>query len=266
MSMRTAPVILFQRALHVWLLLWLLSALPAMEWLWEHPVSPELLDPGIRSGILRGFGVWLPSGAVLPVVFSLLLLTTYGVFRRPPWWMALLIWLFFCALSDRAWLANNGGTWLMRNAFFWSIFLRPGRSDGPDIPTVVAYWILRLQLLLAYAITSIHKLQGTTWISGTALGLIASDPTYGASSMPYNPLLTWAALVFQLTFPMAVWWLPTRLVWSLLGILFHSATAFWLGIPDMAFAFLVHYALWIGEGEAAWIMHRFKWLRSLGPL
>ncbi|MBK6540730.1 MAG: HTTM domain-containing protein [Flavobacteriales bacterium] len=251
-------VMWFQRALHLWLLVWLLSALPAAEWLWEHPVSPELGDPGIVSGLLHGFGVWMPSGAAVPVAIALLLFAVIGAFKSRPWWIGALTWLFFCALTDRAWLANNGGTWLMRNALFWSIFLRvdPSKEHGPL--SLVPIQVLRLQLLLAYAITGLQKLHGTTWTDGTALGIIASDPTYGPSLLPVTPGLCWAVLLFQLTFPLAVWWGPTRIVWLAAGVVFHLGTAFWLGIVDMAFAFLVFYLLWFPEEGVAWMMRSLR--------
>ncbi|MBK8338963.1 MAG: HTTM domain-containing protein [Flavobacteriales bacterium] len=235
----------------------MLTALPAAEWLWEHPVSPELADAGIRAAVLHGFGTWLPTAAALPVAVLLMLFAAYGIFRRPPWWMAVLTWLFFCALTDRAWLASNGGTWLMRNAFFWAIFLCVPPSKEPSAVSPVSFWILRLQLLLAYAVSGLQKFQGTAWMDGTAPGIIASDPSYGLGEFSSAPLLTWVVLIFQITFPLAVWWGPTRVGWLLAGALFHLATALWLGIADMAFAFLVFYAL-IEDNEAAWMMRPFR--------
>ena len=69
------------------------------------------------------------------------------------------------------------------------------------------------------------------------------------------------ALLFgppPLTFPLAVWWGPTRIVWLAAGVVFHLGTAFWLGIVDMAFAFLVFYLLWFPEEGVAWMMRSLR--------
>ncbi|MBL0036662.1 MAG: hypothetical protein IPP26_13090 [Flavobacteriales bacterium] len=63
-------------------------------------------------------------------------------------------------------------------------------------------------------------------------------------------MITWALLAFQFTFPIAVWFNRTKLPFMAFGGLFHLGTALWMGIPEMAFAFIACYAIWLDEGEA----------------
>jgi hypothetical protein len=72
--------------------------------------------------------------------------------------------------------------------------------------------------------------------------------------------ITWAVLIFQITFPMAVWSERTRVPWMLFGCIFHLGTALWMDIPDMALAFLLAYSIWLSPAEVDRIrsFHPFK--------
>ena len=253
--MNAVTIRLFQRAVHLWLLGYLITALPASEWLWDVPVSPPLPVPGPLGYLMNAFGTWLPGGLALPVVGVLILFAVYGLFRPQPVWMAFLSWVFFTSLVQRAWLASCGGLLLMNNVLFWMIFLRVGSSEGPrSLLAELAFWAIRIQLIFTYLITGLHKLTGTSWLDGTAVGIVSTDPLFGppwlAHLQALSAMITWALLAFQFSFPIAVWFRGTKLPFMVFGALFHLGTALWMGIPEMAFAFIACYTIWLDEGEA----------------
>ncbi len=265
MMIPAASVMLFQRALCVWVLLFLLTALPVMDVLWLDPISPNLSYDGWRYDLVHPFGKLLPSGAAPGVVLLALVLSVRGLFRPSRWWSALLLWVCFNALMHLAFVASSGGQQLMANLLFWNILLSVGQDDQAPVAATAratAFWIIRLQLLLAYAVTGLHKLTGTHWLDGTAMGMVATDTTFGPLWIAGFPLLgkmlTWVVLGFQLTFPLAVWCSRTRVPWMLLGVVFHLGTAVWLGIPEMAFAFLVGYIIWLSNSETRILMRGFR--------
>ena len=51
-------------------------------------------------------------------------------------------------------------------------------------------------------------------------------------------------------FPFAVWWVPTRRLFLIIGTAFHLATAIFMGIPQMGLAFIACYAIWLDEATA----------------
>ena len=256
---------LFRTAIHIWVIGFLLSALPASEWLWDQAVSPRLpASPGPFGFLTDAFGTWLPLPLLsVPV---LLVLCVRNIIRPARWWSALLVWMLYTSLMNHAWMAGSGGQQLISNLLFWLIFLPHGSRPLIGLQEVTgtsAYWILRLQLLLTYAATALHKLTGIHWLDGTAMCIVATDPAYGPSALAHFPLLaidmTWAVLLFQLTFPVAVWFRRTRVPWMVMGVLFHLGTAFSLGIPEMAFAFIAAYPIWFSEEEAERIVRRLHW-------
>lgn len=210
-------------------------------------------------------------GGVLLLVapWMLLLLALHQVARAPRWWVALPVWWLYLNLMHTGWLSGSGGQQLVANLLFWNIALSLPERAGIHaifLARTAAFWILRMQVLLAYAATGLHKLTGTLWLEGTALGVVATDPAFGPAwiaGMPlFAHLLTWAVFAFQLTFPLAVWWHRTRLPWMAFGVLFHGATALWMGIPEMGFAFIAAYPILLAEREAGWLVPA-RWRRRL---
>ncbi|MBL7950734.1 MAG: HTTM domain-containing protein [Flavobacteriales bacterium] len=249
---------LLQRAVHLWLFGYLLSALPAAEWLWDFPVVPPLPPPpGLLSPLTHAFSTWLPQAFAIPSVLLLLVLALRGVFARSYWWITLLEWVLFSGLMNLAWLAASGGHQLIANVLFWMIFL-PGKEPlevaGKVTATRVmhtsAFWIIRFQLLLAYAVTGIQKLSGSYWISGEAVRIVSTDADYGPAFIAALPfvgiVVNYGVLLFQLTFPLAVWRSDTRSWWMWAGVFFHLLTGITFGILDMGTAFLAVYPVWFG--------------------
>jgi hypothetical protein len=265
MSART--IRLFQRAVHVWLFGYTLSCLPMAEWLWDFPVSPPLPVPGSMGWFMNAFGTWLPAGLAVPAAGVLLLFAAYGVFREQPRWMAFLTWMLFASLVQRAWLASCGGLLLMNNVLLWMVLLRQRTpTKAGEFLSQLAFWMIRAQLLFTYIATGVHKLTGTSWLDGTAVGIVSSDPQFGPHALAAWPMLsaalTLSLLAFQFLFPVAVWWRRSRYLAMALGVAFHLGTAVFIGIPQMGAAFIVCYVIWLDED----VSQRFSALVSSRPV
>lgn len=247
---------LFGQALLLWVLGFTVSAWVGLDGINTMLGSPAFLPPGSLTLVTHTL-LYLPAawvGICAPIVaFILVLLCVHDLLRGSRWWTAMLIWWSYVNLMHVAWLAGSGGQHLISNLLFWNIILSLNASPialwaGPS-----AFWVIRLQVLLAYLATGMHKLSGTHWLDGSAMGIVATDAAFGPAWIAELPLfaavLSWAVLLFQLTFPIAIWWPRTRLAWMLFGSLFHLGTALWMDIPEMAFAFLVAYTIWLDPNE-----------------
>ena len=237
-------------------------ALPDAELLWDPGLAPLSVPPGIFRFATHAFGAWLPVWCAIPAALVAGVFVIWELIRPGKWWRALVIWTLYTSLMNLAWSAASGGQQLIANMLFWLIFL-PAQAQataiGPahnlkEVVALSAFWIIRLQLVLAYAVTATHKLTGDLWTHGQAVGVAVTDPAYGPLCLADHPLLmqllTYGALIFQAGFAIAVWWRPTRIVWMAMGILFHLGTGFGMGIPDMAFAFLACYPIWFRNSSS----------------
>lgn len=237
----------FQRAAVLWLLGFTLSALPSAERLWDIPVSPVWVPPGPISSVTHALCGEVPEFFAMLAVALLMVFAAWQFFSRARWWAWAIIWLAYVNLMNRAWMAGSGGQQLMANALFWSIFLAM-RSERARF---LGLWAIRLQLLLAYLATGLHKLSGTHWLDGTAMGIVATDQAFGPSWLASAPglssIISWSVLLFQLSFPIAIWFRTLRMPWMLFGIAFHLGTAIWMDIPEMGLAFVVCYAIWLDD-------------------
>lgn len=258
----------FQVAVHLWILGFVLYAWSSAEWLWDHPVSPPLPVPGIFGHLTHAFSSWLPGDAWILLVALLTVLSVRNLFRPMRWWSSALVWFCYANLMDRAWMAGSGGQQLMANVLFWNIALSFASGEGAVRCMIAAtgFWIIRLQLLLAYAITGLYKLLGLHWLDGTALGIAATDPAYGPDWMGHLPGLsvpiTWAVLALQFAIPIGVSFRRTRVPVLLLGAVFHLATAIWMDIPEMGLAFIAVYTIWLDEEDIARLRGMFAWRRA----
>lgn len=267
MSIPGNTVLFFRKALLLWVLGFIASAWVGLDGINTMLRSPVFLPTGpltqITHALLYLPGPWV--GVVAPVAaFVLVLLCIHDLLRGSRWWTALLIWWLYVNLMHLAWLAGSGGQYLIANLLFWNIFLSLNGSPTGALAKAPAFWIIRMQVVLAYLTTGLHKLTGTHWLDGSAMGIVVTDTAFGPLWLTDVPLLaqliTWAVLLFQLTFTFAVWSRHTRIPWMLFGCIFHLGTALWMDIPDMALAFLMAYTIWLSPAEVDRIrsFHPFK--------
>ncbi|MBK9759750.1 MAG: HTTM domain-containing protein [Flavobacteriales bacterium] len=256
--MNTASIRLFQQLAYGWLALYMLSILLLDGSAWVcAPVDLFTRHEGARGALQEFMNALSPFSCsticVVIIGLSVLLIRTHR------WWLAMLVWLLFRVITHRMWLASNGGIQLMENMLLWSAFM--GASSYARISTG-AFWIARLQLLLVYAVAAAHKFTGHAWLDGTAVLTVANDPDFHLGWLATSPVscafLTYGALTFMSLFPLAVWWSPSRKVFLVIGALFHLATAVFMDIPQMGLAFVVCYAIWLQEDEAAFLSRVFN--------
>lgn len=266
MILQQAAIRLFQRALMAWVLFFVLFSWTGIDGANALMRSPMWLPPGPLKFLTHAIAQFAPAGKAVAFVIApwlLVVLAAWELWRPGRLWRALFVWWLYVNVMNAAWLTGSGGQQLIANVLFWNIGLAFAGEKAARAPVGYgAFWIIRLQLLLAYAATGSHKLMGTHWLDGTAMGIAATDPAYGpawiADHSVIAVLATWCVLIFQLTFPIAVWWRPTRYAWMLFGALFHVGTALWMDIPEMGLAFIACYPIWFDERLAG----RLRWKRQ----
>lgn len=259
MKIQWSSVRMFHIAIHLWMLGFMISAMGSAEWLWSFPVSPQLHVPGKLGWCTHLLSHWFPGWVELLAPVVLIILSIRGIFRPSRWWSAVLIWFIYTNLMNRAWMAGSGGQQLMANVLFWNIFLSfgSGRSQAKEVITTAAFCIIRGQLILTYFVTGAHKLTGTHWLDGSALGIAVTDQAFGPAWLAAVPsaamALTYVVLVMQFALPVLVWFNTTRVPILIFGAVFHLATALFMDIPDMGLAFIAVYPIWLSDRESEWL-------------
>jgi hypothetical protein len=153
--------------------------------------------------------------------------------------------------------------WSVQQLFGWLWFAPRTTDSAPanaapaepgSIPPRYAIpgWSMRLlqiQMSLMLLATGLGKLQGTTWVDGTALYYAARlDDFFGRFPVPAWPFdepwsvagLTWGVLVAELSLPLFVWFRETRRPALVLIVLFHLANEWTMHL------FLFHWLMLVG--------------------
>ena len=115
---------------------------------------------------------------------------------------------------------------------------------------LIAICFIGGQCLLSYLTAGIAKLSSRTWRSGEAMGLIIGTEAYGSPKMceiiKQNPtlgsILTWSVILFEIVLPVSILvWPYGVIVLIILGLLFHVASAFIMGLNGFPLSFLSTY-------------------------
>ena len=64
-----------------------------------------------------------------------------------------------------------------------------------------------------------------------------------------NFILAWLVILFELLFPILVWWRRLRLVMIGIGIVFHIVIWIFLSLPDFGLIMIVAYSIFLGDGS-----------------
>ena len=230
----------------------------------EYIADPsQLQDQGLMSwkvGRLRN--TWLAANEalldpvlrypnVLAIISFRLLLAALIVFAPP-------------ALLSSAWIiapaALLGGVFILRNAYghdgadqmAWIIFcgLTITNLVGTPLAETAYLWFLALQACLAYATAGIAKASASQWRNGSCLIGILGTRIYGHAALTdflrrkptFVRLLAPLLIVWQCSFPIVLLApVPVGLVILGIGVLFHLANAYFMGLNTFVWSFIATY-------------------------
>jgi hypothetical protein len=232
---------------------------------WSRVLSNWQNDPDVLGGAML---VWVAST-------TLLLL---GAWTRPA---AVITWLLSISFANLNSSIDNAGD-TIRNIILFYLMLCPcgaawsldrlwRRWRGKDAPALfVSPWPIRLlflQLVFIYFCNGVYKLCGGAWRDGDSLYYVLGDITLTRLSPADIPLpdwalrlMTWAVLVWEVSFVALVLNRWTRMVALLFGVAFH------LGIfASMELGCFVPYALCIYLPLLPWGEWRRREPPAVGP-
>lgn len=148
----------------------------------------------------------------------------------------------------------------------WSLDARR-RGGGDAAAGTVPIWPLRLircQVSLIYLSSALWKLLYPTWRDGSAVywalnlnGFHRFPWQLPVAAEPLVVLLTWGTLLFELFFPLLVWFRVTRVPTLLLGLGLHLGLWLTLEIGPFSLVMMASYIAFLDPSRVAQI----RWLR-----
>jgi hypothetical protein len=146
----------------------------------------------------------------------------------------------------------------------WSVdaWLRARRAlPPPALPGVWALRLVQLQIAWVYAVTGCMKLGNASWRRGTVMRDVLESPVYASFPISIDSdvivaLLTFGTLVFELGFPLAVWWRRVRLPVLAAGLALHAGIEIALAIPMFGAVMMTSYLAFLRDDEVRALVER----------
>ena len=211
----------------------------------------------LAIGLIRCLGLAGGLGLVL------------GVFPRCA---AACVWLAAVSYSWRNMDILHSGDNLIRIGTFFLMFARTDgalslsravsrrlfpQATGDPVGSfeLVPAWpqrILQLQLCILYLAAGIWKVMGPTWRNGTAVGLVLQLGEFQRFPIPeffltpiMSKVFTYGTLVFELGFPVLIWFPRLRLPVLVAGLAFHAGLDWVMNVQLFQWLITAYYLLWL---------------------
>jgi hypothetical protein len=132
---------------------------------------------------------------------------------------------------------------------------RERRGLGPREPSVL--WgnrLLQLQIAYVYAAAFVSKIPNERWYKGMALRDVLASPVFAefptyVDSRPVLWALTYGTLLFELGFPLAIWWRRYRPWLIAAGVTFHVGIDLAMVIPIFSATMILSYLAFLDDDE-----------------
>lgn len=276
------PVCVFRIVYGIMVLLTILLLRP--DWLnwygthaWISLQTMQRMEPGTRINL---FTVLPQDDAWIQAMFWVFALSavflTVGFLTRLS---SVVVFLCLASIDQRNLYILHGGDTFLRVAGFFLIFAPAGAAlsvdrlrrvwSGKEDLTIapVRPWaqrMLQFEFCLLYFATFCWKIQGTSWVDGSALYYVYHLDElrrFPVPSILLHPpaikLETWATLALEFSLGILIWIKDLRYYILAIGLVFHLFIEMSLNIPMFEWDILCGYILFV---DAADFSRAWKWL------
>lgn len=204
-----------------------------------------------------------PMHLLLVVLLGLL---TLGIGGR---WIMWIAWILDIGFIQRNYAVNFGADIIACLFLFYMSFtqscerlsvlnlLRKKKNFlKADVLSSMMMRMMQVQISVLYAYTGWEKLKGMSWWDGTALWSVMANPQMTTMNFDFLrhipwiiPIMAYATIIFEIYFPVMVAWQKTRYFWLLVGVLFHSGIALFMGLGPFALTMMSTYFLFLNPAH-----------------
>lgn len=245
-------------------LLWLFLIIKCIYWIKYF----DLLFGKNSFVVLKEFNVGLFTGAAFFLnnpqnsqlcVGAIVLLLTLSLLSLMSLKIAFvfdfIIWLLVINLHNRIYPTLTGGDYLLNQFLFFSIFIQTRFNNTLHWKIQLKIFLhnfgvvaILLQICFVYLVSAITKLNDSDWMNGKAVAMTSQVEHYNISSRlqfdinsTFAQILTYAVVIYQLTFPALIWLTTIKKQLIVLGIIIHLYIALVMGLVNFGFLMLIAY-------------------------
>jgi hypothetical protein len=274
-SNRTATAVLYKSVVVYFFLKILLSLTVVIDIATYHTFSTP--KRGITALLYSPIS-WAIDNVTVFLRLSMVFLA-WVLFVRPNYFMSLVVAAIAMCFYFISFPVANGSDQVMLSLLVFAIPMCAApeivRNEKLQIVQTGLYNFSRLFCMIyicsIYFISGLDKIGSESWRSGEAISFVGklrymvapaladSFPTGGGTKM----IMSWLVIVFELLFPVLIWFRQTRLWLLLFGILFHLVIFFALSLPDFGLIMILSYLIFLNDDDYARVK-RFLQIRKPG--
>jgi hypothetical protein len=202
--------------------------------------------------------------------------------------MSILFYISMLSIHHRNLLTASGADSLLMCMAFYLMFSPCGaaysldarreakkRGFAPAEPLIVpwAQRLIQIQVACVYMVTGILKANGASWLDGTAMHYVLTNPQVGRfdlSGLAAYPILvnilSYGGLAVELSLAFLLWVKPARPWVILAGLMLHFGILFVVNIPIFGELTTAGYLVFLTPPEWDWLGRRLDLVGWLGRL
>ena len=236
------------------------------------------LEPGRRLNlftIIPQNDAWV--NAIFWIALGSAVLLTIGLFTRIS---SILVFVCMSSIQQRNLYITHGGDTFLRLAGFFLIFAPAGaalsldrlfrvwRAKQPSQVPCHSPWaqrMIQIQLSLMYLSAFLVKVNGATWLHGTALFYVYHLEELRRFPLPswfFRPIVlslgAWSTLALEFCLGVLIWIKEFRYTLLGIGLLFHLWLEYSLNIPLFQWDILSGYILFIDADDLARMVSKIR--------
>ncbi|MGZ3865035.1 MAG: hypothetical protein ACXVC6_13450 [Bacteroidia bacterium] len=161
-------------------------------------------------------------------------------------------------LQNRIYPTITGGDVLLFLMLFYLSFVSSGKKiKNENLNHLqnafdrIFIFLIKVQLIIVYAVSAIYKLKSPQWLDGTAVQQILLINEYSFPALQkvvcavplIFKLLTWLTLLYQIAFPVLIFVKPVKNYLLVSGLIFHLFIAFGMGLLNFSLVMACCYAV-----------------------
>jgi len=130
-------------------------------------------------------------------------------------------------------------------------FREPSIRSSQIMLSNFVFLFCRIQLALIYALSGFNKLASEAWRSGDAIySIINLEYFFNPTLSPHFheawcKVLAWGVILFELGFPILIWFKRFRIPILCMGVCFHIGIVLILSLPDFGAVMMLTYLLFL---------------------
>lgn len=211
-------------------------------------------------GVLNNVAYWLTnhiSSSICAIfIFLLFLISALAVCNVSNYLTRFICWLLVININNYLYPTLTAGDNLLNQLLFFNIFFNHKTYTNvitTDLTTALhnmALLGIKIQICLLYVIAGLFKLQDADWLNGSAIYHITQIPEYSNSLLQLMPssvcvALTYATIIYQLTFPITIFIKPFKKYVFAFGVLQHLVIALAIGLFSFGIIMMLCYILFL---------------------